>query len=77
MTDQYEHLQPVDAFHVFEAVHLASSVELTPVPKPALTTVQDLLDWVLNDPARNKYQKNNEAAAIRWLGRVTSRSSRR
>lgn len=37
---------------------------------PALKTAQDLLDWVRGDPARTKNQKNNEASAIRWLGRV-------
>ena len=33
-------------------------------------TAQDLLDWVLSDPLRNKNQRSNEAAAIKWLGKV-------
>jgi integrase len=37
---------------------------------PILKTAQDLLDWVAGDPLRNKNQRSNEAAAIKWLGKV-------
>jgi len=69
MSNDENQLHPFDAFEVFEAVHAlaANDGKLT---APELRTGQDLLDWVLGDPTRNQNQKNNEAAAIRWLGRV-------
>lgn len=70
MSNQQEQLHLVDAFAAFEAVHLLSVTPLdVPVISP-LDTVQDLLDWVLGDHSRTKNQRNNEAAAIRWLGRI-------
>ncbi|WP_428667636.1 tyrosine-type recombinase/integrase [Reyranella sp.] len=48
-------------------VSLASDIRASP---PPLNTAQDLLEWVLGDPQRNKNQKSNEAAAIKWLGKV-------
>lgn len=70
MSNQEEQFHPVDAFTAFEAVHLSPATALDVPAIPALETAQHLLDWVLGDPLRNQNQKNNEAAAIRWLGRV-------
>lgn len=48
--------------------------ELTVAPAksdfPVLKTAQDLLSWVLAQNDRTQNQKNNEAAAVRWLGRI-------
>src|SRR6202012_5478301 len=41
-----------------------------PSTLPPLNTAQDLLDWVLGDSNRNPNQRSNEAATIKWLGKV-------
>jgi integrase len=46
-----------------------SSPQADPATPPIPKTAQDLLDWVLSDPLRNKNQRSNEAAAIKWLGK--------
>ncbi len=38
--------------------------------RPPLTTAQGLLDYVVGDKGRSRNQRKNEAAAIRWLGKV-------
>ena len=48
----------------------SASPEADPATLPIPKTAQDLLDWVLSDPLRNKNQRSNEAAAIKWLGKV-------
>ena len=69
MSKDEDQLHPLDAFEVFENVHaLAATAAKSTVP--SLRTAQELLDWVLGDPDRTQNQKNNEAAAIRWLGRA-------
>lgn len=54
-------------FQPDETMALPTSDAIVP---PPLNTAQELLDWVLVDLARNKNQKSNEAAAIKWLGKV-------
>ncbi len=69
MSKDEDHFHPLDAFEAFETVHaLATNAGKTSAPR--LDTTQDLLEWVLGDGSRNQHQKSNEAAAIRWLGRV-------
>ena len=69
MSKDEDHFHPLDAVEAFETVHaLATTAGKTSAPR--LDTTQDLLEWVLGDGSRNQHQKNNEAAAIRWLGRV-------
>jgi hypothetical protein len=69
MSKDEDQFHPLDAFEAFETVHeLATTAGKTSAPR--LDTAQDLLEWVLADGGRNQCQKNNEAAAIRWLGRV-------
>ena len=72
MSIELETSVPVDPFAAYEAIHLFPQAEVEPPTPPPLNTAQDLLDWVLTDPLRNKNQRRNEAAAIKWLGRVDS-----
>lgn len=68
MSKDEDQIHSLDAFKVFEAVN-----ELATTAKsclPPLKTAQDLLDWVQADRNRTKHQRNNEASAIRWLGRI-------
>ena len=39
---------------------------------PSMETALDLLHWVEQDSSLTKFQRNNERAAIKWLGRVDS-----
>lgn len=68
MSKEEDRLLSLDAFEAFETVH--DQAPSTTPSAPALETAQDLLDWVNGDPSRNQGQKYNEAAAIRWLGRI-------
>jgi hypothetical protein len=70
MSIELETSVPVDAFAAYEAIHLFPRAEVEPPTPPPLNTAQDLLEWVLNDPLRNKNQCRNGAAAIKWLGKV-------
>ena len=72
MSIELETSVPVDPFAAYEAIHLFPQAEVEPPTPPPLNTAQDLLEWVLNDPLRNKNQRRNEAAAIKWLGKVDS-----
>ncbi len=69
MSKDEDQFQSGDAFEAFEAAHELATITAK-VFDPPLKTAQDLLDWVLADGDRTQNQKNNEAAAIRWLGRV-------
>lgn len=69
MSKDEDQFLPLDAFEAFETVHeLATTAGKASALR--LDTAQDVLEWVLEDGRRNQHQKNNEAAAIRWLGRV-------
>jgi integrase len=72
MSIELETSVPVDPFAAYEAIHLFPQAEVEPPTPPPLNTAQDLLDWVLKDPLRNKNQCRNEVAAIKWLGKVDS-----
>src|SRR3981081_3338408 len=72
MSIEHESIVPVDTFAAYEAVHLFPPAVVEPPTPPPLNTAQDLLDWVLSDPLRNKNQRSNGAAAIKWLGKVDS-----
>lgn len=69
MSKDEDQIYSLDAFTAFETVHELATAIGNPSP-PRFKTAQDLLDWVLADGDRTQNQKNNEAAAIRWLGRV-------
>lgn len=69
MSKDEDQLSPLDAFEAFETVHALATASTKP-STPRLDTAQDLLEWVVTDSGRTQHQKNNEAAAIRWLGRV-------
>src|SRR5450631_2998680 len=72
MSIELETSVPVDAFSAYEAIHLFPQAEVELPTPPPLNTAQDLLEWVLNDPLRKKNQRKNEAAAIKWLGKIDS-----
>ena len=62
-------IAPVARMSVCEVQHPAQA-QLISSPPPPLTTAQGLLDWVLCDKERSRNQRKNEAAAIRWLGKI-------
>ena len=70
MSAQLENPNSLAAFTVFETATLWPGGGPTPPTLPPLTTAQDLLDWVLDDPSRNRNQRSNEASAVKWLGRI-------
>ena len=70
MSNQQQQSHLVDAFAAFGVVHLLPATALDAPVMPPLDTAQDLLEWVLGDYSRTKNQRNNEAAAIRWLSRT-------
>lgn len=69
MSKDEDQIHSLDAFEAFETAHEPATATGEP-SAPHLATAQDLLDWVLADGDRTQNQKNNEAAAIRWLSRV-------
>ena len=58
-----------------EAFYAATNAKATTSPNTHgfplhLKTAQDLLDWVNDNPSLKVQDRRNEAAAIKWLGRV-------
>src|ERR1700687_740744 len=74
MSIELETIVPVDAFAAYEAIHIFPQAVVEPPTPPPLNTAQDLLDWRLSDPLRSKNQCKNEAAAIKWLGKIDGMS---
>jgi integrase len=74
MSIELETIVPFDAFAAYEAIHIFPQAVGEPPTPPLLNTAQDLLDWLLSDPLRSKNQRKNEAAAIKWLGKIDGMS---
>lgn len=70
MSNELDYLPTIDSFAAVEHIQLPPVADFAPPTLPPMYTAQDLLDWVLGDPHRNKHQKNNDAAAIKWLGKI-------
>ena len=47
-----------------------SSSQIDQPSRSALSTAQELLDWILTDPDRNSSQRSNESSAVRALARI-------
>jgi len=64
-----------DPFAAYASLHLFPEAEVESSKPPQLATARDLLHWVRNDDSmRNNNQRRNEAAAIKWLGKVDGTS---
>jgi integrase len=70
MSNELDYAVPAAAFAIFEAAQLTPPVDFKAALPLPLNTAEELLHWVLGDPLRNKHQKNNDAAAVKWLGRT-------